>query len=76
MSGSGSFSPEGSTPDGSMGLARARSLEAEHAARHLRAIQPDRQSRGRSVKRMVLIGLGLFVLFGWTMTILTALRVG
>jgi hypothetical protein len=72
----GKFGQFGSTPEEAMGLARARSLEAEHAARHLRAIQPDRRPSGRSVKRMVLIGLGLFVLFGWTMTLLTALRAG
>ena len=72
----GKFGQFGSTPEEAMGLARARSLEAEHAARHLRAIQPDRRPSGRSVKRMLLIGLGLFVLFGWTMTILTTLRAG
>ena len=72
----GKFGQFGSTPEETMGLARARSLEAEHVARHLRAIQPDRRPSGRSVKRMLLIGLGLFVLFGWTMTILTTLRAG
>jgi hypothetical protein len=72
----GRFGQFGSTPEEAMGLARARSVEAEHAARHLRAIQPDRRPRGRSVKRMVLIGVGLFILFGWTMTILTTLRAG
>ena len=72
----GRFGQFGSTPEEAMGLARARSLEAEHAARHLRAIQPDRRPSGRSLKRMLLIGLGLFVLFGWTMTILTTLRAG
>lgn len=70
------WGPIGAGPEEAMGIARARGLEAEHAARHLRAIQPDRRPSGRSLKRLLLIGLGLFVLFGWTMTVLTALRAG
>jgi hypothetical protein len=59
-----------------MGLSHARGLEAEEAARQHRGHYPIPRRSGRSIKRVILIGLGLFVLFGWTLTILTALRAG
>ncbi len=71
-----SLQPLGSGPEEAMGLSRARGLEAEQAARHQRVHQLNPHRSGRSIKRMLLIGVGLFVLFGWTMTILTTLRTG
>jgi|GEM_PF-3213893 hypothetical protein len=71
-----SFGPFGSAPEETMGLSHARGLEAEQAARQHRGHQLNPYRSGRSIKRVILIGLGLFVLFGWTMTILTTLRTG
>jgi hypothetical protein len=59
-----------------MGLSRARGLEAAQAARHQRVHQLNPHRSGRSIKRMLLIGVGLFVLLGWTLTIVTTLRAG
>ncbi len=71
-----SLQPLGSGPEEAMGLSRARGLEAEQAARHQRVHQLNPHRSGRSIKRMLLIGVGLFVLLGWTLTIVTTLRAG
>lgn len=70
----GRFGQFGSTPEEAMGLARARGLESEEAARQHRGHYPIPRRSGRSIKRVFLIGAGLFVLLGWTLTIITALR--
>lgn len=72
---SGLLTPNGAGTEEAMGLARARDLEAQHHARHLRGHTPvDRSNeRQRPWGRLILIGLGLFVLMGWTLTIITAI---
>ena len=72
---SGLLTPNGAGTEEAMGLARARDLEAQHHARSLRGHKPvDRSNeRQRPWGRLILIGLGLFALMGWTLTIITAI---
>lgn len=70
---SGPLTPLGAGTEEAMGLARARDLEAQHHARHLRDREQVDRGPGRPWGRLILIGLGLFVLTGWVLTITTAI---
>jgi hypothetical protein len=68
------LTPTGSLPEVALGLARARSAEEEHRVAQRRGGPPREPSGDGCSWRPVAIGLGLFVLLGWALTLLNRLN--
>ena len=66
--------PTRSLPEVSLGLARARSTEAEHALAQRRGGPPREPSGSGCSWRPFAIGLGLFVVLGWALTLINRMN--